>query len=183
MPSPVAHSLVGLGAVLLTTPKDTSFKHLINKHYKKLFLFIFLANLPDIDMVAGLFFMNGNVHVFHGQLSHSFLAAFLMAAGIAFIWPLDSFKRTFLMAFILITLHDLMDFCASSDLSHPGAGVQLFYPWKERIASPVPIFYGFRHQTLNQLVSFHNLKVVALEIVLWGGINGIIFYQKFVRKG
>ena len=65
--------------------------------------------------------------------------------------------------------------------SHPGIGVQLLYPWKKHIAAPIPLFYGFDHKTFNQLISLHNLKVILIEIVLWGSVNLLIFSVKKQR--
>lgn len=92
MLSPVAHSLVGLGGFLITAPNVTSFEDLIHKGRKRLLFFLFLSNLPDSDMIVGLM-VQGNVHAFHAQFSHSLPAAFLMASGLAFICPLNNFKK------------------------------------------------------------------------------------------
>lgn len=81
----------------------------------------------------------------------------------------------------MIIFHDLMDSFASSDLSHPGIGVQFLYPWKKHIAAPIPLFYGFHHKTFNQLISLYNLKVILIEIVLWGSVNVLILSVKNQR--
>jgi len=139
MPSPVAHSLVGVGGFLIAAPNVTSFEDLIHKGQTRLLFFLFLPNLPDFDMIVGLR-VQGNVHACHTQFSHSLLAAFLMASGFAFICPLNNFKKRYLTIVLMIIFHDLIDSFASSDLSHPGIGMQLLNPWKKHSAAPIPLF-------------------------------------------
>jgi hypothetical protein len=179
MPSPIAHSLVGAGAFLALTP-ETGLKPLSSTLWEKreeLLFFIALANLPDLDMVVGLL-LHHNAETFHGLFSHSLFGAILMALAASLIYPIGNGRKTFLVAFSLILLHDLMDFSASPNLRDPGPGVSLFFPLSERIASPLPIFLGIQHATIQQLISFHNLRAIGIELLEFGSLVLILYNLK-----
>lgn len=187
MPSPVAHSLVGIIGYFAVTSaeKFKSITDILKEDYRKILFFIFLSNVPDLDIVFGFLFY-GDLHTFHGQIGHSLLAAIFIASITALAYLIQGSRwKTFLIALILIISHDLMDFSASPDLSKPGTGVWLFFPLQERIASPFPLFYGFQHQTFEQLLGLRNLRVIGLEILEFGILAVIIFKLKrrfYVRR-
>jgi len=180
MPSPVAHSLVGLMGYFAATPaeKFKSFTDLLRENRREILFFIFAANIPDIDILAGFLFLR-DFHIYHGQVSHSLLFAILISSVIALIYPIQKSRlKTFLISLALITIHDLMDCSASYDLSKTGTGVWLFYPLQERISSPYILFYGFQHHTFEQLFSLHNLYVIGFELLEFSILLFIIYIIK-----
>ena len=181
MPSPVAHSLVGAGGFVLLMPPAglTSFSSILWEKRRELLFFIVMTNLPDLDMAVG-FLLYGDVHTFHGLFSHSLFMAVPIALAASFIYPMGNRWRTFLASFSLIVLHDLMDFSASPNLTEPGSGVWLFFPFNKRIASPFPIFLGFKHQTFEQLISLRNLHVIGIELLEFGML--LFFLYMFKRR-
>ncbi len=186
MPSPVAHSFVGVGGLVVLTQGTAlkSFSSFLWEKRREIIFFIGVANLPDLDMVIG-FFLYGDVHTFHSLFSHSLLLAIPIALATSFLYPVGKRWRTFLTFFILILLHDLMDFSASPNLKEPGSGVELFFPfYNERMASPFPIFWGFRHQTIEQFFSFHNLCVMGIEFFVFGWVTWTLYQIKknFYRR-
>ena len=179
MPSPVAHSLVGAGAFLILTP-ETGLKPLSFILWEKrrdLLFFTVMANLPDLDMVVGLL-LNSHADTFHGLFSHSLLGAILMALAASLIYSIGSRRKTFLAAFTLMVLHDLMDFSASPNRIDPGPGVSLFFPLSERIASPFPIFFGIQHSTIQQLISLHNLRAIGVELLEFSTVVFLLYKLK-----
>lgn len=179
MPSPVAHSLVGAGAFLILTP-ETGQKPLSSILWERkgeILFFIVMANLPDLDMVVGFLFYH-HAHTYHGLFSHSLLGAVPMALVASLIYPMGNKRKTFLTAFTLILLHNLMDFSASPNLREPGDGVWLFFPFHRRIASPFPIFIGSQHKTFAQLISWRNLSVMGIELLEFGGALLILYHLK-----
>ena len=190
MPSPVAHSFVGVGGLIVLTHGTglNPFLSFLWEKRREIIFFIIVANLPDLDMVIG-FFLYGDVHTFHGLFSHSLLLAIPIALAISFLYPVERRWRRFLTFFILIILHNLMDFSASPTLKEPGSGVGLFFPfYNERMASPFPLFFGFRHQNIEQFFSFHNLSVMGIEFFVFGWVTWTlyqikrIFYRRRERK-
>jgi hypothetical protein len=190
MPSPVAHSFVGVGGLVVLTQGTAlkSFSSFLWERRKEILFFIVVANLPDLDLVIGFLF-EGNVHTFHGLFSHSLFLAIPMAWAASFLYPVERRWRTFLTFFILIILHDLMDFSASPNLKEPGSGVELFFPfYNERMASSFPLFLGFRHQNLEQIFSSHNVCVMGMEFFVFGWVTWTlyqikrIFYRRRGRK-
>jgi membrane-bound metal-dependent hydrolase YbcI (DUF457 family) len=178
MPSPVAHSLVGaLVYVAAASPDEftASFTEFIRKNSGKLAACVFLSNFPDFDMIAG-YFLKGDVHFFHGKVTHSLLAAVFFAFLAGVIFPVFRTRwRTMLMAMILIASHDLMDCAGTPDFSNHGAGVWLFFPLEKSITSPVPLFYGFRHKTVEQLTSAFNFFVIGVETMVFGMLLWFVY--------
>jgi len=165
MPSPIAHSLMGAAGYLALSPRSPkSFSGRLRENPGRLLLFVFASNLPDLDMLFG-YLSSGNFHAFHGKASHSILAALVAVLAAGVLYPKSKNKgKVLLTVLVLILLHDFMDSAASPDLSRPGPGVWLFFPLREPIAFPVPVLFGFRHRTMEQLVSIRNLFVVGLEL-------------------
>ncbi len=180
MPSPVAHSFVGVGGLIVLTQGTAlkSFSSFLWERRREILFFIVVANLPDLDMAIG-FLLNHDVHTIHGQFSHSLFLAIPIAWGTSFIYPVGKRWKTFLAFSTLIVLHDLMDFSASPTLKEPGSGVELFFPfYNEKMASPFPLFFGFRHQNIEQFFSFHNLCVVGIEFFVFGWVISILYWVK-----
>ena len=132
-----------------------------------LLLFIFLANLPDLDMLVS-YMLTGNPLQYHGQVSHSLI--FICITGFIVMYVVES-KRTLLL-WLLYTLplasHLLLDSLTGPDIGfHDSRGIALLWPFEvDRISFPVTIMNGPRHDTWERLFSLYNIKVVLLEIVI-----------------
>ncbi|MFQ5584839.1 MAG: hypothetical protein ACE5GL_10425 [Calditrichia bacterium] len=76
MPSPIGHSLAGY---VIASFKSGS---LFNKNLSTVLLFVFVANVPDLDFIPGLII--GKPNIYHHGVSHS------LGVGIFFLssWPL-----------------------------------------------------------------------------------------------
>ena len=103
MPLPLGHAAIGLVTNDLLTGKSFA-------SWRAALYLAVLANLPDVDVLAGLL-LNGNGSAFHRGPTHSFLFAFL--AGIAAanawrIWPRIP-KLGFGTCFLVILSHVLGD--------------------------------------------------------------------------
>lgn len=105
MPSPLGHATIGFTAHAFYC-KNRS----VISSWKVVALVIFLANLPDIDVLVGLIFYN-NGGVFHRGPTHSLLFALAMGLVAANLWRFWSAipKVTFLWCFLLILSHVLAD--------------------------------------------------------------------------
>ena len=84
MPLPIGHAAIGMAAYETARSKQDSGSRLA----KGLFI-IFLANLPDIDVLFGLF-LQGNGAAFHRGPTHSLLFALVcgfLASHLWRLWP------------------------------------------------------------------------------------------------
>ncbi len=177
MASPVGHSLMGLSLYLVLSPR----RHLLNplRRWKTIALCILLANLPDVDFLAGLIFY-GRFNILHGEMTHS--ALFLIIASLlATLCQLHPcWVRRFFSALLLIGSHDLMDFLSSQTLGLQRAyGIAFFYPFsEEKIGAPFSLFYGVRHKNLEQLFSLENLWTIGYELCVFLPVVGLIYVTR-----
>ena len=153
---------------------------------KTLLAVLLMANLPDVDFLFG--FIRGDPNQYHGYVTHSLVFAMIMAILFARLMQDKKFlfKNTF-RAFSIIVSHDLMDSFSSQKLGfYPGDGAALFYPFSDiKIAFPLSLFYGIRHQDLNQLLSSTNIWHIIYEILVLGPLLAVILVTHrgvWVRK-
>ena len=72
MPLPLGHTAIGLATYELANNYDSGLSRV------KIFIFVtFLANIPDIDVFAGLL-LEGNGNAFHRGPTHSILFAIVL---------------------------------------------------------------------------------------------------------
>ena len=82
MPLPLGHTAIGLATYETVQPSD--------RHYSRWGTFVFitiLANLPDVDILAGLLF-HGNGNFFHRGPTHSIMFAILAGYAASHLWRL-----------------------------------------------------------------------------------------------
>lgn len=166
LPSPIAHSLLGL--IIF---------HLFKRSYVKWNIFIiciilFASNLPDLDFIPGI--LAGEPNRYHHGISHSFGFVLILSGIIFFIaisWDKTKSKIITGWFILLSSLHIILDFFAH-DTIEP-FGELLFWPvWNSYIISPIPIFFDIRrskeiHQFISSLFSLHNLKALTIEIIFF----------------
>ena len=167
MSSPIGHSLVGLAVY------GFQGRPLARPDYEQMFVFIVIANLPDVDFLPGL--IAGTPNLYHHGASHSLGAALIVAsglAGLAYIAKKSYPLRNFVLFWGLYMSHVLVDFLCHD--GRPPAGVPLLWPFTNAYFT-LPILPPIRHaaldhatigQVLRDIVSTHNLYAVFLEILL-----------------
>ena len=110
MPLPLGHTAIGLATYETVQPSD--------RHYSRWGTFVFitiLANLPDVDILAGLLF-HGNGNFFHRGPTHSIMFAILAGYAASHLWRLwDRIPRLgFSLCFGLVFSHVLADMLLTS---------------------------------------------------------------------
>ena len=161
MPSTLLHSFSGV--VFWRSYKASS----LSTRYGELSLMacLVLVNLPDFDVIPGLFF---GLPVQHGLYTHNLF----FAALVAIFWGLRQGKSSLvcLPVFALVSIHLLLDFMGGPHLGvHSSHGVPLFYPfYTAKIASPLTFFPGPAHRGWADLFSLHNLAVIFYETLVIG---------------
>lgn len=179
MPTPVGHSIIGLGVALALSPgrrlRD------VWRDRATLTLVIVLANLADVDLLLGLVAF-GEPHRFHGGITHGMLFAVIVACAAALLPGLDrTVWQRFVLGLALLLSHPVAD-----ALQSPrglglgvGPGVELFAPLSHaRFSWPVILLLGVRTRTWEQVLSWHNARVVAVELL---GLLPLLFLVDWLK--
>jgi len=181
MPSPIGHSIIGL-CVYAIINKNLNFK----KNWKEMLLYVFLANLPDLDAIPELFGFS-IPFIVHRELLHSIAFAFLVAVVLSYYLQLKAVPSRnqlpkFLIIFMVIYSHSLVDlFTIDNRLP---AGVMLLWPFSSSyFISPIQVLPGISHNTFIELFSPINYKNYLEEIKVFGALFLIVYlYLVFALK-
>lgn len=178
MPSPIGHTIVGLCGFILVSHHLTPAKKLPPRRRLQLLAScIILANLPDIDVVPGVFM--GNPGIYHRQFTHSISATVGFGLLTYFLAKRRLLPRsTPLWATALYASHIILDMFVN-DISPP-SGLQLFWPSPDYFIAPVSIFprfiYFSREAGMWALLSPANLFTFLQEILLLAPFVGISLF-------
>lgn len=184
MSSPFGHSIPGY--IFAAYESKTLKVH----SAKKLFLYLFIANAPDLDFIPGA--LMGKPNLFHHGISHSLGAAVLFSMVAAFlIFRKEShYVRVFLIGFSLYCSHLFLDYISID--GRPPIGIPVFWPLSnEYFIFPYPILPGIMHsgldhatigQFLHDVFSIHNLYVVSVELAAIIPILLIFILLKWYRN-
>lgn len=171
MPTPVGHTL--MGGICYTGIKSGKFKG------STFLLFIFLANLPDLDYLPGIFI--GAPNAYHHAFTHSL--GFSLIVGIAFgLFAKHTMHQNFWLSFLIVGSlsfsHAVLDYFAA-DTSLP-YGVPIFWPFlSDYFISPFTVFTdvykGSTNESfINGLKELHNWIAVLREILILLPIWGLV---------
>ena len=165
MPTPIGHSIIGLGVALGFSP-GRRLKDIVGDR-RTLALALALANLSDLDLLVGLL-AYGSAARYHGLFMHSVFFAVAVAGLVTLVpWPAVSAWRRFALALALLLSHPLADMLQAPWGAglFAGLGVRVFSPLSdERWTFPVSLLLGVEHQTWRQLLSVRSAVVILLEL-------------------
>lgn len=133
-----------------------------------LLLFAFLANLPDVDMLAS-YALTGDVLSYHGGATHGIAFALGCAAILAMAGAKQG-RLTVLAVFAAALLsHALIDSLTGPALGwHATRGMPLLWPLVDgRLSLPLTLFPGPRHDSWARLFTQHNLWVMGYELLVF----------------
>jgi len=165
MCSPVGHSLAGYALYQACHGKGK-----LARDWRKIVLYVFAANAPDLDFIPGIFM--GNANRFHHGISHT-LGFSLFFALFIYMIPRFRTKKDFTIFFSLYFSHVVIDFL-SADNTAP-FGVMLFWPFTERyFISSFSLFSDIHHLTLPDLFDLHNIKAMAWEAAVFLSIIALL---------
>ncbi len=167
MPSPVGHSLAGW---VIASFRSRSLKPV---NLKRIGLYAFIANAPDLDFIPGA--MMGQPNLYHHGISHSIGAGLLFAGAAAFVIKLQSggrLLREFGYMLALYGSHLVLDLLSMD--GRPPFGIPILWPFSGHYFM-IPILPPVKHSVLDHatmaqfladVFSLHNLYVIGLEIAL-----------------
>ena len=182
MPSPVGHSMIGLGVgILYAWPRGATFRSFpewVKRHRLPLFLAILFANLPDIDYVPGI--LTGDLNAYHHQFTHTLGWIVLVAAGTWTIWkayhPTVGAKEA---VFILACLagHLVADWL-TDDSSYP-FGIMMWWPFSSAYTmAPQHIFPRPMKEDWGEVFDWHNVWVVWMEFLITAPLVLVVLIVK-----
>lgn len=186
MPSPVAHSLIGLGlAAAWRWPagwrRSAVAAHLV-RCWPVYGAAVVLANVPDLDYVPGL--LAGDLNAWHHGPSHAVLwvVAVAVAVGLATCAALPGrFVTAMGFSLLMMGSHLAADWL-TLDI-RPPIGIPLGWPFSTRaLSAPWPLFPNFHKGNLSELFSATNLAPVLTELLLAGLLLALIIAWKHGLK-
>lgn len=175
MASTVGHALCGVSCLLAVIAASPG--RPIPFTFRSVALFVVLANLPDIDFLAGYLWAS-DPHLFHQRATHTLafagLAGFL--AGIVWRGPFGLWTAAGAFSFTILS-HDLVDMLSGPA---PGfnrsPGLALLWPFDEgMVSAPLTIFAGIRHSTIEELIGLHNVMAMAHECAVFLPIIALLY--------
>ncbi|RPI85044.1 MAG: metal-dependent hydrolase [Chloroflexi bacterium] len=186
MPSPVGHTIAGLAVALISQKRKN------RRYIFPIILCVFFATVPDFDFIPGL--LMNRPALFHGDLTHSIGFAFVISAVAAVSLRLKglSILSTFTLGFTSYLTHLLLDLFNPD--GRPPYGIPLLWPISETYyLSPWTMFTGVQHASststttldfLRQVITFHNIKAIGVEILLVTPISILIIWlrHKYASK-
>ncbi|MBI2437406.1 MAG: metal-dependent hydrolase [Lentisphaerae bacterium] len=170
MPSPLAHSLIGLAIGLARfLPRYRLVPELcgrLRSLRRELLLCVLLANAPDLDYFFGVF--QGNLNRYHQTVTHTLVWIVAVALAIwAYGWlrkrPAPALSLGLVLA--LLGSHLLADWL-TVDFSPP-IGLMLAWPFSSELFHASFAFFPHpAKQTLAALWSFQNLRLLLVEAAI-----------------
>jgi len=172
MCSPVGHGLAGY---ILYLAWNRNYQ--LIGDWKKIVLYLFAANAPDLDFIPGI--LVGDANRFHHGISHTLGFSVLFALS---MYVMSGFKRKkdFIIFFLLYFSHVVIDFLTAD--TSPPFGVMLFWPFTQRyFISSYSVFFDIHHLTLSDLFDLHNIKAMAWEAAVFFSIIVLLVFAREIR--
>ncbi len=156
----------------------------IRCNYRNAALFAVLANLPDIDFIAGYIFAS-DPHAFHQGVTHTlvFATAAGLLAGLVWGGPYGRWSASGVFIATILS-HDVIDMLTGPARGfNRSPGLALFWPLDEAVISaPVTIFPGILHSTIEDLLSGPNFLAVLYEIAVFAPIVVLLYVRQAERR-
>ena len=158
MPSPVGHGLLGLVC------SSFWFRRGRDKPWCwAMFLLVFAACLPDIDLLWGL--LAGGLNLYHRMGTHSFTFAFISSGLLWIVWKrIDEAVdlREWLFLLLAAGSHLLADWLSIDPA--PPHGIMLFWPLSESYyISSSAIFPPLSKDSVADIFQWKNVRPVIME--------------------
>lgn len=186
MPSPIAHSLMGIavGAACLC-PRAGS-EPVLTRAWALRWPLLgcgLLANAPDLDFLPGIW--TGEFNAFHHGYSHSLgwvllfaLAVWCLGRGIGKPWRWPAYG----VIVVVLVSHLIADVVCEDPA--PPYGVMLFWPVHDGwVMSPVSVFARMEKATLGAVFQPSNIGPALREFGIGLGLCGMVWGLTSWRSG
>lgn len=166
MPSPVAHSLIGLSLAAAWLLPRAPWRDLARRGWAQrtpALVVLFAANAPDLDYLPGI--AMGDLNAFHHGISHTIPFVALMTACVLAMWRRARPVRAGLWLTVAGLSHLAADM-VTQDLRAP-YGIPVLWPFSsEHRIAPFYVFWHLRKREWSDFVQPHNFFAVGVEVVL-----------------
>jgi membrane-bound metal-dependent hydrolase YbcI (DUF457 family) len=164
--TPIAHSGIGLLGWQITASR---------KNIKTLLLFLFVANMPDVDFLLHLIFGRGRLSL-HQYVTHNLFFVLAASGLLSLLLPAGRDR----WGLIVVALSHLVLDLVVIDRQRP-VGIRLFYPFSKRVFN-FGFFPFFQRGSLRRMLSIRNAGVLALEAALFVLPVFVIWRKKFAEE-
>ena len=171
MASPIAHSLTGASIYFLS-------RRYPGERHTEIWWLIFAANAADFDLLPGL--LLGDESMFHRTFSHSILFAVAFSIAVYLISSRAGHRepQRFAVLMFLAYLSQLLIDWFSYDQSTP-QGIMVLWPLTREyyMSEPTVLLNISRTDAFSWPTIVHNLRAVALELVIFGPVTAYLWYR------
>ncbi len=176
MATPYGHSLTGIIVYLCFN------RSILRDNWSKVGLYVFGANLPDLDFVPGI--LAGTPDKFHHGISHSIGFSIVFATVMMLFSIFNIFSsplRVFIICFLLYFLHIFVDWL-TYDTGAP-YGLPFLWPFshEDYIAKDTIFLAVWRHNLLSIGTIIHYIKVILVESAVF--LPLILIIKFFIERG
>ena len=176
MPSPVGHTLLGLGIYTVWCRNLRQWLY----QWKIILWVVICANLPDIDFIPGL--LQGDMSRYHQTYTHTLGFALVVTVVTFIVLKIRKVKNCLsvsLLTFTIVFTHIILDTLTCD--SRPPIGSQLFWPFSCRYFHFASFFSPVPHSGLSDIFDPLFIKAIAREIILIGIPVVIVMLWKWKR--
>jgi inner membrane protein len=178
MPSSVGHSLLGFSIYLIFNKKIN-----LRQNWKIILLYIFCANIPDLDLLPGA--LKGDINKYHHGITHTLGFSIFLALIVALVLKIKKSNKIlfpFLLTFLLPFSHIALDLFAQ-DTRSP-YGVMLLWPFTNQYFVSFPLFLQIlRGPSWLSIFNSANVGALLRELIIFLPIIGILyFFRKSKRE-
>lgn len=182
MPSPVAHSIIGLAiAVQYAVPPGhpSSLPGRLRARAGVLVSGVALANLPDVDYLPGV--LTGDFNAYHHLLTHSIGWVAMASAAWWLVWramrPAVGWREA-VFVFAAAASHLAADWL--TDDGRPPYGIMIAWPFSNAFfISAHPLFWRLMKRDWSDVLQWHNVWAVGLEMVICAPILALALFLKW----
>lgn len=184
MPSPVAHSIIGLATGLAWLMPRGPLREVARAAWSRRWALgdcVVLANFPDVDYLPGI--LSGDLNACHHFYTHTPGWCLLVAIG---MWCAMRCWRgadaaTFGWILALLMSHLVADYVTED--TRPPIGIMALWPPDERFhISPVTLFGGWKKDQLGDLWQWYNFAAAAGEALRTVPLLAAVLVWKSLAK-
>ncbi len=173
MPSPIGHSLLGFSIYLIFNKKVK-----LLQNWKKIFLYIFCANTPDLDFLLGA--LEGDINKYHHGVTHTLGFSVFLALIVALFLRIKKREKvlfSFFLTFLLVFSHVALDLFAQD--TSPPYGVMLFWPFTGQYFVSFPLFLLIsRGSSWLSIFNYTNVGALLRELIIFLPLVAIIYFLR-----
>ncbi|NVM03603.1 MAG: metal-dependent hydrolase [Candidatus Helarchaeota archaeon] len=185
MPSPIAHSIVGLS---IASNSEKGVIKVFKNSFLNYLLIIFVSLVPDFDIIPGFFV--GLPAKYHHGITHSFISGIVFAllfSSLIYLFKRVYFTSRTLLFIVLYFFHIILDLFTIDTGEINGLGMPIFFPFSFSLyKSSVVLFssslFEDGYLTFQAIFRYSNLFPIIMEIIISSIIGVLIILTGNILK-